>query len=101
MFGVVAGLVIGVIDLWYFELSWRGFLAGLAAGVGYCVPLAFLLAPGMGRLPPLLAGIAVVAGAIGGSVWWLVAQTGRLWVAMVIGSLLALVHFAGEGLFSS
>jgi hypothetical protein len=99
-FGVAAGLVIGVIDLWVFELSWRGFLAGLAAGVGYTVPLAFLLLPGMGRFPLVLAGVAVVAGAIGGSVWWLVTRTGSPWVATVVGSLFALVHFAGDGVFS-
>jgi hypothetical protein len=100
VFGVVAGLTIGVIDLWVFELSWRGFLAGLAAGVAYCVPLAFLLAPGMRRFPLVLVGVAVLAGSIGGTVWWLVARAGQMWIAMAVGSVGALAQFAGEGLFS-
>ena len=98
--GVAAGVLIGAIDLWAFELSARGFFAGLAAGVGYGVSLAFLLMPGVNRSPLWLANFAAIAGGFAGSLWWLVAHTGRLWVAICLGSLLALLHFAGEGLFS-
>ena len=96
----MSGIFIGAIDLWVFQLSLRGFLAGLAAGVGYGVVLAFVLHPGMGRFPLWLLGLALVAGAIGGGCWWLVARTGPAWAAPCVGAVLALIHFAGSGAFS-
>jgi hypothetical protein len=100
LYGVAAGLVIGVLDLWFLQFTARGLLAGLAAGVAYGVLLAFVLQPGMGRFPALLAIIALVAGAVGGLCWWFVAQTGPPWAAPCVGAVLALVHFAGTGAFA-
>jgi len=92
-------VLIGVLDLWIYQLSLRGFLAGLAAGVIYSVPVIFLYEPGMRRYPLFLGAFAILAGALGGTIWWLVCRGSRLWVAIAVGSVLALAHFASGGLF--
>jgi hypothetical protein len=102
-FGIVAGCIAGLFDLWIFELSLRGFFAGLAGGVGYSLMLtvvyAPLFAPGM-RLPRwLLATLAIVAGAAGATCWWLVCRCAALWAALLVGAALALSHFASGGAF--
>jgi hypothetical protein len=95
-----AGLLIGVLDLWLFDLSWRGFLAGVAAGFVYALMVLVLWQPGL-RVPPLfLAAFAIVAGSVAGTIWWLVARGSRLWVAIAVGAVLALSHFAGQGVFA-
>jgi hypothetical protein len=99
-FATAAGLVTGLLDLWVYEFSLRGFFAGLAAGVAYYLVVVFLAVPGMGRFPLVLCGLAVVAGAIGGTAWWLVCRGAALWVAIIVGCVLALAHFASQGLFS-
>ena len=97
----MAGLVVGVLDLWVYEFSWRGFLAGLAAGVAYFLVVAFLFVRGMERYPWVLFGLALIAGSISGTVWWLVCRGSRLWVAIAVASVLALAHFAGQGFYSA
>ncbi len=97
---LVAGVIIGVLDLWIYQLSVRGFLAGLAAGIVYTLLIVFLCGPPMARFPWFLFGFAIVAGAIAGTAWWLVCHGSRLWVAIAVGSVSALAHFAGQGLFA-
>jgi hypothetical protein len=99
-YALAAGLVIGLLDLWVYELSWRGFFAGLVAGVAYALVVVFLAMPGMGRYPRVLFGLAIFAGSIGATAWWLVCRGSPLWMAIAVGSVLALAHFASQGLFS-
>lgn len=100
LYATVAGLVIGLFDLWVYEFSWRGFLAGLVAGVAYALVVVFLAVPGMGRYPWVLFALAIIAGSIGATAWWLVCRGSPLWMAIAVGSVLALAHFASQGLFS-
>ena len=92
--------MVGAVDLWVYEFSWRGFLAGLAAGVAYYLVIVFLYQPGMHRFPLLLFVFAVIAGTVGGVTWWLVCHGSRLWVAITVASVLSLAYFASDGLFS-
>jgi hypothetical protein len=101
LIAVVAGLVAGVLDLWVYEFSLRGFFAGLAAGVSYFLIVLLFWMRGMERFPLFLFGYAIVAGAIGGTAWWLVCRGSALWVAIAVGSVLALAHFASQGFFAS
>lgn len=100
LLALMAGIVVGVLDLWVYELSWRGFLAGLAAGVAYYTVVIFLYEPGMRRFPVFLSVFAIVAGSVGGTTWWLVCRGSRLWIAIAVGSVLALAHFASGGLLA-
>lgn len=99
-YALVAGLVIGLVDLWIYELSWRGFFAGLVAGVAYALVVVFFAVRGMGRYPWVLFALAIFAGSIAGTAWWLVCRGAPLWNALAVGSVLALAHFASQGLFS-
>lgn len=101
--GVVAGCVVGLVDLWIFELSFRGFFAGLAGGVGYflVVTIFYLPIPLRQQPRPLLVALAVIAGSVGATCWWLVCRSASLWLAILIGAILALSHFAADGLFFS
>jgi hypothetical protein len=101
-FGVAAGCIVGLFDLWIFELSLRGFLAGLAGGVGYFLVVTLFYFPlPLARLPrPLLVVLAIIPGSVGATCWWLVCRAAPLWAAILVGSILALSHFAADGLFS-
>ena len=99
-FASIAGIIVGAVDLWVYEFSVRGFLAGLAAGVVYYVIAVLFFVPGMQRFPWVLFVLAIVAGSAAGTAWWLVCRGSRFWVALVVGSVLALAHFASGGLFS-
>lgn len=44
LIAIGAGVLFGVLDLWIYQLSVRGFLAGLAAGVAYSLVVVFLSA---------------------------------------------------------
>ena len=100
LMALVAGVVVGVLDLWVYQFSLRGFLAGLAAGVAYYLVIVFLYEPGMRQYPWFLSIFAIVAGTVGGVTWWLVCRGSRLWVAIVVASVLALAHFASGGLLA-
>ena len=100
LFAIAAGVLAGLLDLWVYQFSLRGFFAGLAAGIVYYLIVAFLFDPGMRRVPLVLAGFAIVAGSLGATAWWLVCRGSRLWVALTVGSVLALAHFASEGLLA-
>jgi hypothetical protein len=97
---IIAGVVVGALDLWVYEFSVRGFLAGLAAGVAYYLIVVFFYLPGMRQYPLFVTGFAIVAGSIGATAWWLVCRGAPLWMAISIGSVLALAHFVSEGLLS-
>jgi hypothetical protein len=98
---IVAGVIVGAIDLWVYEFSVRGFLAGLAAGVAYYLIVVLFYVPGMRRFPLFLTGFAIVAGAIGATAWWLVCRGAPLWLAITVGAVLALAHFASDGLLGA
>jgi hypothetical protein len=100
LLALVAGVVVGVFDLWIYQFSLRGFLAGLDAGVAYYLVIVFLYEPGMRQYPWFLSLFAIVAGTIGGVTWWLVCRGSRLWMAIVVASVLALAHFASGGLLA-
>ena len=100
LLAIGAGIIVGVLDLWIYQLSWRGFFAGLAAGVTYFLFVVFLLHPGMRQFPWTLVIVAIVAGSAAGTAWWLVCRGSRFWVALAVGSVLALAHFASDSLFS-
>jgi hypothetical protein len=100
LMALVAGIVAGVLDLWIYQLSVRGFLAGLAAGVAYYLVVIFFYVPGMRQAPWFLFGFAIVAGVIGGTAWWLVCHGSRYWVAISVASVLSLAYFASSGFFS-
>lgn len=93
-----AGILVGVFDLWIYQLSWRGFFAGLAAGVTYWLFVVFLYHPGMHRYPLVIIALAAIAGSAGATAWWLVSRGSRLWVALVVGSTMALAHFYADRL---
>ncbi len=98
--GVGAGIIVGALDLWVYEFSWRGFFAGLAAGVVYFVFFFLLFDPGMRRFPLFLAAFAIVSGSAAGTTWWLVCRGSRLWVAITVGAVLSLAYFASGSMFS-
>lgn len=98
LLAALAGVIAGALDLWIFAMSWRGFFAGMAAGMVFYVIVLFLFEPGMVRYPLFLTGFAVVSGSLGGLAWWLVCRGSRLWVAMLVGSVMALGQFIGAGL---
>ena len=100
LIGIGAGVVAGVLDLWVYQFSVRGFLAGLAAGVVYYVFVMLLFDPGMRQFPLFLFGFAIVAGSAAAVAWWLVCRGSRLWVAITVGSVLSLAYFASGGLFA-
>jgi len=99
LFAVIAGLLLGLFDLWVYQFSWRGFLAGLVAGVVYAVIVVFLYEPGMRRYPLILSALAIIAGSLAGGAWWLVCHGSRWWVALLVGSVLSMAYFASGGLF--
>lgn len=100
LMGIAAGVVVGLLDLWVYDFSWRGFLAGLAAGIVYFVLFFLLFEPGMVRYPWVLFVFAIILGSIAGLAWWLVCRGSRLWVAPTVGSVLSLAYFAAGQLFS-
>jgi hypothetical protein len=99
---VGVGCIVGLFDLWIFELSFRGFLAGLAGGVGYFLVLLLVYGPllPLRQMPRLLVAVlAVIAGSVGAVCWWLVCSGAPLWAAILVGSAMALSHFGAGGLF--
>jgi hypothetical protein len=101
LFAIVAGLIAGVFDLWVYEFSWRGFVAGLVAGVAYFLVVLFLFVRGMERFPLILFAVATIAGTVAATAWWLVCRGAPLWMAIAAGIVLAWAHFASQGFFAS
>jgi hypothetical protein len=97
-YAIFAGLVIGIFDLWIYQFSWTGFLAGVAAGITYALIVVFLFLPDVLRSQLILLLFAIVSGSLAGLAWWLVSRGSRLWVALAVGSTLALMHLYSERL---
>jgi hypothetical protein len=87
LFAIVAGSVVGVIDLWVFEPSLKLFLAGQAAGITFFVVyflLGYLLnvKQGIRHIP-----LVTISGALAGFMWWVAADSVMsLWLAILIGA---------------
>ena len=88
-FSIVAGVFVGMFDIWAFEMSLKFFLGGIFAGVTLFIPYTVIsyFWPGLWFLRMLSW---VLSGGIAGFVWWLVIkpQNISIWIPIGIGLIL-------------
>ena len=88
----------GAVELWFYEFSWRRFVAAAAAGAVFMAVLALLLQALLrhgrsrgdyGAGPLTSAVLPAIAGAAAGGAWWFVAQPEvAWWVSSLVGGAL-------------
>jgi hypothetical protein len=99
---IFAGCLIGIFYVWY-AWTWRNFLSGLAAGIGFTV--TFFILTGILQLSIekwRLYLYTSIAGFVGGLLWWMVANTEtNTLIPMLIGATVApIVMWLDTGRYS-
>jgi len=95
-FSVVLGVLIGVLCIWLFsplELFFACVGAGVAFAVTFGIASTFTKLSTKAHFLP----VAVVAGFVGGSAWWVIAKPNvPIYISMLIGGGFAAVAVWGE-----
>src|SRR5512143_1182256 len=103
---VVLGVLIGVFEVWEFEMSWNRLFAAIASGVGFMIGLvaSFLFLGGAFPAGNRTVEIAVfaLAGATGGVCWWLVVrpQSHTVFTCVMVGVAMAVLSAVADGLWT-
>jgi hypothetical protein len=95
----VVGSIVGIIDLWAFELSVKSFYGGIATGItlfvsfsviNYFIPQGTVL---------LQRTAWYFAGGLAGLIWWIVIRplSFPMWTAIICGILIAVIWWFAEG----
>ena len=90
LLSILTGCLIGVFHVWY-AWTWRNFLSGLAAGVGFTVTffiITTILQDSMNKW--WLYIYTSIAGIVGGLLWWVIAMTEtNILIPVLIGATIA------------
>ena len=95
---LLAGIGLGVFELWQFELSWIRFLAAIAAGIVFACSIGLVLKVFRNGGVAKQLAVVGVAGALAGIAWWSIAGTRPFsWAAAVMGAILAWFLYLANG----
>lgn len=96
-FALVAGVFVGIFDIWAFEMSSKYFFGGVFAGVIFILPFS-ITSYFWPNLWLLRISIWILSGGLAGFIWWLVIKPQHIsvWVAIAIGFIFAIMWWLHE-----